>query len=108
MKQKLLITLLALSLLVSACSAAGNATATTPEAVPTAVAETSIIAEGRLEPVRFAEIAFNASGVVSEVLVNEGATVKKGETLVQLGDESDTNFAAARMPRKTSTKRKTI
>ncbi|MGZ9167254.1 MAG: hypothetical protein ACXW4U_18945, partial [Anaerolineales bacterium] len=97
MKQKLLITLLGLSLLVTACSAPADAASNTPEAAPTTVADSTIIAEGRLEPVRFAEIAFSAGGVVSDVLVNEGGTVKKGQTLVQLGDESDTNYSAARL-----------
>ena len=46
---------------------------------------------------RYAEIAFNASGVVSDVLVQEGEAVKKGQSLIQLGDKSDTNYAAAQL-----------
>ena len=64
MKQKLLITLLGLSLLFTACSSPDQATAT-PEAIPTVIADSTIIAEGRVEPIRYAEIAFNASGVVT-------------------------------------------
>ncbi|HSB00153.1 MAG TPA: HlyD family efflux transporter periplasmic adaptor subunit [Anaerolineales bacterium] len=97
MKHKFLITLMFISLLISACSSSNQAPTATPEPAPTAAADNSIIAEGRLEPVRFAEIAFNASGVVSEVLASEGEPVKKGDTLVQLGDESDTNYAAAQL-----------
>ena len=97
MKQKLLTTLVGLSLLVAACSAPANSATATPEAAATVVADSSIIAEGRLEPVRFAEIAFTASGVVSEVLAQEGQTVQKGDTIVQLGDASDTNYAAAQL-----------
>ena len=96
MKYKFLILVLGLSLIFTACSGAGNATAT-PEAIPTVIADDTIIAEGRVEPVHYAEIAFSASGVVSEVLVGEGQQVKKGEPLVQLGDESDTNYAAAQL-----------
>ena len=48
-----------------------------------------------MEPIRYAEIAFNASGVVSEVLVREGESVKKGQLLIQLGGESDQIYAAA-------------
>jgi multidrug resistance efflux pump len=98
MKQKLLVTLVALSLLVAACSAPANSATATPEAAATAaLADSTIIAEGRLEPVRFAEIAFTASGVVSEVLAQEGQPVQKGEVIVQLGDASDTNYAAAQL-----------
>jgi multidrug resistance efflux pump len=98
MKYKLFITLTLFSLLFTACSAATPTATTTPEAAATAaLADSTIIAEGRLEPVRFAEIAFTASGVVSEVLAQEGQPVQKGEVIVQLGDASDTNYAAAQL-----------
>ena len=97
MKQKLLVTFVALNLLIAACSAPANSTTATPEAAETVAADSTIIAEGRLEPVRFAEIAFTASGVVSEVLIEEGQPVQKGDVLVQLGDASDTNYAAAQL-----------
>jgi HlyD family secretion protein len=97
MKYKFLIVWIGLSLLFTACSAGGNPGAATPEVIPTVIADTSIIAEGRLEPVRYVEIASNVSGVVSEVLVEEGQTVKKGEPLLRLGDELDRNYAAAQL-----------
>jgi len=98
MKSKLLITFIGLSLLFTACSSPEKAPATeTPEAIPTVLADSAIIAEGRLEPIRSAEIAFNASGVVSEVLVEEGQAVKQGEPLIRLGDESDSKYAAAQL-----------
>ncbi len=97
MKQKLFMTLMLLSVLASACSAGSAAGTATPEAIPTVIADSTIIAEGRLEPARDAEIAFTASGVVSEVLVGEGETVKKGQPLIRLGDASDTNYAAAQL-----------
>ena len=67
MKEKIVVTLVALSLLVSACSAGAAATPTPATAQPTAAADGTIIAEGRLEPIRYADIAFNASGVISQV-----------------------------------------
>jgi len=100
MKQKILtalFTLLSLSLLFTACSSPGNAATETPEAISTVIADSTIIAEGRLEPVQFAEIAFTASGVVSDVLVQEGAAVRKGDILIRLGDASDTQYAAAQL-----------
>ena len=85
-------------LLLSACGAAGGASSTVaPTAIPTVLANSAIIAEGRLEPIQYAEIAFTASGVVSEVLVQEGEAVKKGQPLIRLGDASDTNYAAAQL-----------
>ena len=97
MKHKLLLTLMSLSLFITACSSVGQAATATPEAIPTVIADDTIIAEGRLEPVRYAEIAFSTSGVVSDVLVKEGQAVQKGEPLIRLGDESDTNYAAAQL-----------
>lgn len=90
------IVLLSLSLLASACGSAASTTAT-PEVLPTAIADNTIIAEGRLEPIHYAEIAFSAGGTVSEVMVKEGQEVKKGDLLVRLGDASDTNYAAAQL-----------
>lgn len=56
-----------------------------------------VTAEGRLEPIHYAEIAFSANGVVSEVLAKEGESVKKGQQLIRIGDESDTSYAAAQL-----------
>ena len=97
MKHKLLIALMGLGLLVSACSSVGQAATATPAAIPTVIADSTILAEGRVEPLRDAEIAFMASGVVSDVLVQEGEQVQKGQPLIRLGDASDTNYAAAQV-----------
>jgi len=96
MKNKNLVILLTLGLLITACSTPGDAASATPEVIPTVIADNTIIAEGNIEPVRFAEIAFNASGVVSEVFVEEGQTVKKGDVLVQLGNSESAQAEVAR------------
>jgi multidrug resistance efflux pump len=85
-----------LSLLITACGAGGAATPTA-EAAATVITDSAIIAEGRLEPVRFAEIAFTASGRISNILVEEGQTVQPGDELIRLGDASDTQYAAAQL-----------
>lgn len=73
-------------LLLAACGAGGTATpAETP--LPAVIADDSIIAEGRLEPIRFVEIALNASGLVSEVLVVEGDEVEAGQVIARLVSE---------------------
>jgi multidrug resistance efflux pump len=87
MKTKLLSLIMFTSLVLAACSSS-SAQPTEVAAIPPVIADTSIMAEGRLEPVNFAEIAFTASGVISEVLVEEGESVTKGQPLIRLGDAS--------------------
>ena len=79
---------LIISMLIAACSpSAAQPTETTP--MPIVAADETIVAEGRVEPANYADVAFNAGGVISEVLVKEGDQVKKGDSLIRLGNESD-------------------
>jgi len=82
MKHIKFLTLIVLALALAAC---GSATAT-PEAtqVPTVVADDTIIAEGKLEPIHYTELALNASGLVSEVLFSEGDKVNAGDVIARL------------------------
>jgi multidrug resistance efflux pump len=96
-KTTLLTVLMVAVLFLSACGGAAASGQGTPTAAPTAIADNAITSEGRLEPIRYAEIAFNIGGVISEVLVKEGQAVKKGELLIRLGDETDKNYAAAQL-----------
>lgn len=96
MKRKMFILLMVLSLFFTACSAAGNPAAA-PSAIPPVTADKTILAEGRVEPIHYAEIAFNTSGAVSDVLVKEGDSIKEGQLLIRLGNGSDTNYAAAQL-----------
>ena len=96
MKTQLISIMIFMSLMFLACSAPGTQS-TQPTDIPPVIADTSIMAEGRLEPIHSAEIAFTASGVISEVLVEEGDKVQKGQLLIRLGDASDTNYAAAEL-----------
>lgn len=83
---------LALTFLALTLAACGTAQAT-PEAtpVPTVVADNTIIAEGKLEPIHFTELALNASGLVSEVLFAEGDEVKAGDVIARLdADQAQT------------------
>jgi HlyD family secretion protein len=61
------------------------------------IADDTIIAEGRVEPFQYADIAFGTSGMVSEVMIQEGELVKAGQPLIRLGGSSDTNYAAAQL-----------
>src|SRR4030095_13527689 len=97
MKKILLIALAVLVLFLTACSSSANASTATPELIPTVIADNVIIAEGRIEPFHYADIAFNTSGTVGEIMIKEGESVKAGQPLIQLGSASDTNYAAAQL-----------
>lgn len=96
MKYRIVILLMVSSLLFAACSSTGNQV-TAPTVIPPVVMDTTVIAEGRLEPIHYAEIAFTTSGRVSAVLVKEGDSIKSGQPLIRLGNESDSNYAAAQL-----------
>lgn len=68
--------------LLTGCSAP-SATAAAATAEPVKAAS-MIISEGRVEPVQFAKIGFNASGTLQEVLVKEGDSVEAGQVLMRL------------------------
>jgi multidrug efflux pump subunit AcrA (membrane-fusion protein) len=82
MKHIKLLVIFAFALSIAAC---GSANAT-PEAtqVPTVVADNTIIAEGKLEPIHYTELALNASGLVSDVYFKEGDKVAAGDVIVRL------------------------
>jgi multidrug resistance efflux pump len=94
MKHIKLITFLVLALSLAAC---GSATAT-PEAaqIPTVVADDTIIAEGKLEPIHYTELALNASGLISEVLFSEGDEVKAGDVIARLDANEAQTLESAR------------
>jgi HlyD family secretion protein len=82
---------------LSACGS-GNANApTADEVIPVVEAANVVIAEGRVEPVRFAEIALSASGLVGEVLVLEGQEVAAGDIIAVLKGETAKSLADAQV-----------
>ena len=82
MKHIKLITLLVFVLSMAACGSAPATAAATQ--IPTVVADNTIIAEGRLEPIHYTKLALNASGLVSEVLFKEGDKVAAGDVIASL------------------------
>jgi multidrug resistance efflux pump len=87
---------IALGLLLTACGAGGTP-ATEATALPTTVqADETVISEGRVEPVRFVEIGFNASGLVSEVLVKQGDPVEAGQVIARLESKDAQMLETAR------------
>lgn len=84
-----------MGLILTACQAGGAAGEGTPTAVPIAVADTGIVVDGRLVPQETVAIAFNSSGEVAEVLVEEGDVVKKGDVLARLGNREPLEASVA-------------
>jgi len=97
MKKMIFVAVVVLGLFVTACSTSANASTETPEVIPIVIADDTIIAEGQVEPIQYAEIAFTANGMVGEVMVQEGQTVKQGDPLIRLGNETDVNYATAQL-----------
>jgi HlyD family secretion protein len=75
----------------------GGTPAIEATALPTTVrADETVISEGRLEPVRFVEIGFNANGQVSEVLVKQGDPVEAGQVIARLESNNAQTLETAR------------
>lgn len=93
--------LLAGSLILSACSLlpGGTNDEPTPTPEPVIAEETGVVAEGNIVPRDTARLAFAISGEVSEVLVEEGDLVARGDVLARLGDTEtlQANLAAAEL-----------
>ena len=81
---------LGLILLLSAC----EMTATTPEATPVFVHnfESLVSVTGKVTPAEWTTVGVQTSGMVVEVLVEEGAQVGAGDVLVRL-DDADAQLA---------------
>jgi HlyD family secretion protein len=87
MKKKmsaLLFTLIVLGLTLSACGGGASATTPTPLAVTPVKASAATIAEASVVPVKSANLAFSASGIVDEILTSEGTVVKEGDPIAKL------------------------
>jgi len=85
MKRSLVISfIILLGVMLTACGAGGQQAAAESTPIPTVVADNLIVAEGRIEPIKYVDIAFNANGTVSEVLVSEGEQVTKGQVIAHL------------------------
>lgn len=93
--------LLLASFLLAACqpgNSSGSA-AGTPTVLPPSQANASIVVDGKLVPRESVSLAFDTSGQVVEVLVEEGDLVKAGDVLARLGnrEQYESNLANARL-----------
>jgi HlyD family secretion protein len=71
-------------LLLSACGTTVGQAAPQSTPIPTVVADNLIVAEGRIEPTHYVDIAFSVNGTVAEVLVSEGEQVTEGQVIARL------------------------
>lgn len=81
---KTLVILMAVILLVLSACAAQPEAATPEPAQQTTAAPDGVVAEGKLKPVHEANLTFQVRGVVDEVNVKIGDTVKQGDVLARL------------------------
>ncbi|MBI5353070.1 MAG: HlyD family efflux transporter periplasmic adaptor subunit [Chloroflexi bacterium] len=79
----IVILIVVFSIVLSACG--GQATPTPAPAVDV-VALNSVVAEGRLEPIQGTNLSFSARGVVEQIRVKAGDSVKQGDVLVRLAN----------------------
>lgn len=97
----LVILLSVVSFLLASCQALGSTPTAAPEAteVPLAVLDSALVVEGSLVPKETVQIAFNSSGEVAEVLVEEGDVVQRGQVLARLGNREslESTLANARL-----------
>lgn len=79
---------------VTACATAGSQGQPVPTLPP--VLDTSeVTAEGRLEPIHFADVSPATGGLVSEVLVREGDPVRAGDLIARIQDSKATTLESA-------------
>jgi HlyD family secretion protein len=72
----------------------GSAIVTTPTLAPVK-ADDRVIAEGSLVPVQYANLSFDTTGIVTEVLVIEGQNVQAGDVLARLAGSEKLSAAVS-------------
>lgn len=80
--------LILIAILLAACGGlpGGAGAEGTPTALPPIVTEGEIVVDGRLVPNKSVNLAFNSSGEIAEVLVEEGVLVAAGDVIARLGN----------------------
>jgi len=92
--KKNIILLGCLALLLAACGSAPSTATPTAEAVQAKNTDLSTAAEGNLEPVQSVTLNFTGSGLVTEVAVKEGQTVKAGDVIARLKSDAQRDALA--------------
>lgn len=61
-----------------------------PTPMPAVKADSRVIADGHVVPIRSADLSFSTTGIIEEVLVAEGDQVEAGQLLARLGNARQT------------------
>ncbi len=69
---------------ISGCSGTAAPEVQATETIAPVLADLKIVAEGKVVPVRSATLSFISGGVVDDIFIVEGSTVKKGDVIAQL------------------------
>jgi HlyD family secretion protein len=80
--------------LLAACGSAPATATPTPAAMPVKQANLSTAAEGNLEPAQSVSLNFTGGGLVTEVNVKEGQTVKAGDVIARVKSDAQRNALA--------------
>lgn len=98
---KIFLILLIGTFALAACSGGANpqAAQATSTPVPPALADESVVVDGRLVPVETVELAFDTGGEVAEVLVEKGDLVQAGDVIARLSGREplESNLANAKL-----------
>jgi multidrug efflux pump subunit AcrA (membrane-fusion protein) len=97
--------LVSCSMLLSACGSkapaapSANTSASTPTVLPAVKADSAVMAEAKIVPIQYVNLTFAAQGVIDEVLVKEGDTVKEGDVIARLSgkERAQASIAAAQL-----------
>jgi len=82
-------------LLLAACGSLPGAGGATPTPIPIVVADSQIVAEGRVVPKENKDLAFFSNGQIDEVLAIEGDQVAKNQVVASLGNREQLEAAIA-------------
>lgn len=88
--------LLGLGLVLMTGCGSGSSTQGNATPLPVVKDLSGIKAEGRLEPIRFAKLALNADGQVSEVRAKQGDPVEAGQLIASLDSDQTQTLEGAR------------
>lgn len=77
-----------ISLIAGCAPGGGSDTSQSATLLPPIKADSRIIAEGKVLPRRYATLSMLTSGIVAEVLVQEGDTIAEGQPMIRLQNSS--------------------